>query len=45
MSQVRLERYSIDHITKFEKETGEEVISGARACGLNIEEVRFRLRV
>jgi len=30
MSQVRLERYSIDNITKFKKETGEEVISGAR---------------
>jgi hypothetical protein len=31
MSQVRLERDSIDNIiTKFEKGTGEEVISGAR---------------
>ncbi|KAJ6888040.1 hypothetical protein NC652_029144 [Populus alba x Populus x berolinensis] len=33
MSQVRLERYRIDNIIKFEKETEEEVISGARVHG------------
>jgi len=35
MSEVRLERDRIDSITKFEKETEEEVIRGAREYGLN----------
>jgi hypothetical protein len=35
MSEVRLERDRIDSITKFEKETEEEVIRRARDYGLN----------